>query len=214
MYCCVIRLVQELSGTPNPWYFLKSIASTNGRGAAVQIGCVLQCKLEVYCGVPFLQSLEASEAQRYKWGAYCVQIKGAPPVLIRHVVRVGGSWTVPIGVCVCATVHVSHCKRSDRLPRRSSGPPWHWCLLALFSASASVSCPHRALIFVVFLSSVPQKGLCTQNFAFSKSQFHSKAILRSSSGMQHHSKKLGWKGALPADSKPSWPLAQEMHIAN
>ena len=59
---------QELSGTPNPWYFLKSIAGTNGRRTAVQIGGVLQYKLEVYCGVPFLQSLEASEAQRYKWG--------------------------------------------------------------------------------------------------------------------------------------------------
>ena len=36
------RRSQELSGTPNPWYFLKSIASTNGRRTAVQIGGVLR----------------------------------------------------------------------------------------------------------------------------------------------------------------------------
>ena len=33
---------QELSGTPNHWYFLKSIAGTNGRRIAVQKGGVLQ----------------------------------------------------------------------------------------------------------------------------------------------------------------------------
>ena len=37
-----VRNRQELSGTPNPWYFLKSIAGTNGG--------VLRCKWEVYCG--------------------------------------------------------------------------------------------------------------------------------------------------------------------
>ena len=42
---------QELSGTPNPWCFLKSIAGTNGRRTAVQMGGVLQYKLEVHCGV-------------------------------------------------------------------------------------------------------------------------------------------------------------------
>ena len=42
---------QELSGTPNHWYFLNSIAGINGRRAAVQRGGVLQYKLEVYCGV-------------------------------------------------------------------------------------------------------------------------------------------------------------------
>ena len=45
-----------ISGTfqnPNPCYFLKS---TNWR-------CI--------ASFPFLQSLEASKAQRYKWGSYC-----------------------------------------------------------------------------------------------------------------------------------------------
>ena len=42
---------QELSGTPNPRYLLKSIAGTNGRRIAVQIGGVLQYKLEVHCSV-------------------------------------------------------------------------------------------------------------------------------------------------------------------
>ena len=37
----------------------------------VQIGGVLQYKLEVHCGVSLLQSLEGSKAQRYKRGAYC-----------------------------------------------------------------------------------------------------------------------------------------------
>ena len=66
------QVAQELSGTPNHRYFLKRIAGTNGRRTAVQIGGVLQYKLEVYCGASLLsQSLEASKAQRYKWWAYC-----------------------------------------------------------------------------------------------------------------------------------------------
>ena len=80
----------ELSGTPSHCYFLKRIAGTNGRRIAVQIGGVLQYKLEVHWGVSVLQSLEASKAQRYKWGGTAVQIGGAA-VLFRQVVRVGGS---------------------------------------------------------------------------------------------------------------------------
>ena len=46
---------------------------------SVQMGGVLRCGWRVYCSTngrctalfPFLQSLEASKAQRYKWGAYC-----------------------------------------------------------------------------------------------------------------------------------------------
>ena len=53
---------QELSGTPR--YFLKSIPGTNGRRTAVQIGDVLR-------RYPFSKAFEASEAQQYKWGAYC-----------------------------------------------------------------------------------------------------------------------------------------------
>ena len=61
----------KLSGAPNPWYFLKSIVSTNGRRTAVQMGGALRYKWEAHCGtnarriaVPFFQGLEASEAQR------------------------------------------------------------------------------------------------------------------------------------------------------
>ena len=42
---------QELSGTPNHCYFLKSIDGTNGRRTSVQIEGVLQYELEVYCGI-------------------------------------------------------------------------------------------------------------------------------------------------------------------
>ena len=45
---------QELSRTPDPWYFLESNASTNGRRTAVQMG-----------------GLKARKAQRYKWGGEC-----------------------------------------------------------------------------------------------------------------------------------------------
>ena len=38
---------QELSGTPNHWYSLKSLAGTNGRRTAVQIGGMLQYQLVV-----------------------------------------------------------------------------------------------------------------------------------------------------------------------
>ena len=62
--------VSGTSGTPNRWYFLKSIAGTNGRRIAVQIGGVLQYKLGVYCGFSLSPKPEASEAQRYKWGAH------------------------------------------------------------------------------------------------------------------------------------------------
>ena len=44
---------------------------------------------------PFLQALEASEAQRYNGVHTAVQIGDVPPVLFRQVERVGGSWTVP-----------------------------------------------------------------------------------------------------------------------
>ena len=65
------RIAQELSGDPNPQYFLKS--------TAVEMGGVLPYKWEAYCstngrcivGFPFLQGLEARKVQRYKWGAYC-----------------------------------------------------------------------------------------------------------------------------------------------
>ena len=52
----------------NHWYFLKSIAGANGRRTAVQIGGDTNWRcIAVF---PFLQGLDASEAQRYKLGAY------------------------------------------------------------------------------------------------------------------------------------------------
>ena len=68
------------SGNPNPQCFLKSIAGTNGRRIAVQVGGILQCKLEVYCGVALWirQGLSwAGRAQRYKWGRTAVQLGDA-----------------------------------------------------------------------------------------------------------------------------------------
>ena len=63
---------QELSGTPNPRYFLKSNAGTNKRRTAVQMGGVLR---------RFLSSrLRSQEAQRYKGGRTAVQIGGVLPV--------------------------------------------------------------------------------------------------------------------------------------
>ena len=62
---------QELSGTPNHWYFLKSIAGTSGRHTAVQMGGALRYAFA------FLQGIEASKAQRCKWGGRtAVQIRG------------------------------------------------------------------------------------------------------------------------------------------
>ena len=69
---------QELSRTPNPWYFLKRIAGTNGRRTAVQIGGVLQRRLEVYCGdflTPKLRrrrgtALQMEGVLRYKLEGY------------------------------------------------------------------------------------------------------------------------------------------------
>ena len=57
-------------GNPQPlvfsqkycWYKWKAYCGTNRRRTAVQVGGVLR-------RFPFLQSLEASKAQRYKWGA-------------------------------------------------------------------------------------------------------------------------------------------------
>ena len=69
---------QELSGTPHPWHFHKSIAGANGRRTAVQIGGVLQYKLVVYCSVslsPKLRSQRGTALQmggvlRYKLEVY------------------------------------------------------------------------------------------------------------------------------------------------
>ena len=74
IFCCSLFFFQELSGTPNPQYFLKSITGTNGRCTAVQIGGVLQYKLEVYCGVSLSSRLRTSKPARCSvtnGGAYC-----------------------------------------------------------------------------------------------------------------------------------------------
>ena len=62
---------QELSGDPNPQYFLKS--------TAIQMRGILPYKWEAYCstngkctvGFPFLEGLEARKVQRYNYTAYC-----------------------------------------------------------------------------------------------------------------------------------------------
>ena len=54
----MLYYLHELSGDPNPQYFLKS--------TAVQMGGVLPYKWEVFCWVPFLQGLEARKVQRYR----------------------------------------------------------------------------------------------------------------------------------------------------
>ena len=46
-------------------------------------------------GFPFLRSLEARKARRYKWGAYCRTNWGWTAVLLRQVVGVGVSGTLP-----------------------------------------------------------------------------------------------------------------------
>ena len=75
----LLLLLSEPSGTPNHRYFLKSIAGRNGRRAAVQVGGVLQYKLEVYCGVSLFSMLRSQEhtalqmggVLRYKLEVYC-----------------------------------------------------------------------------------------------------------------------------------------------
>ena len=84
---------QDLSGDPNPQYFLKS--------TAVQMGGVVPYKWEVYCsangrctvGFPILQGLEARTVQRYTWGAYCRTNWRCIAVLFSRPVGVGVSET-------------------------------------------------------------------------------------------------------------------------
>ena len=117
--------------TPNPWYFLKSIAGTNGRHTAVQIGGVLQYKLEVDCGVSLLQSLEASEAQRYKWGAHC-----------------GRNWRCTASTSSCTgwgfldSPQFNHCLEPWSAPLQSHGP----------------EIPRFNHFYVLFKSLVPRQG--------------------------------------------------------
>ena len=60
---------QALSGTPHHWYFLKSIAGTNGRRTAVQIGGVVQYNLEVYCGVSLYSELRSRQGTALQKGS-------------------------------------------------------------------------------------------------------------------------------------------------
>ena len=59
---------EELSGTPNHWYFLKSFAGTHGRRTAVRIGGVLQYKLEVCCGVSLSSRLRSQQGTALQMG--------------------------------------------------------------------------------------------------------------------------------------------------
>ena len=77
----------ELSGDPNPQYFLKS--------TAVQMGGVLPYKWEVHSttnrrctvGLPFLQGLQARKVQRYKGGSYCRTNRRCTAVLLSETGR-------------------------------------------------------------------------------------------------------------------------------
>ena len=52
----------------NPWNFIKSIAGTNGRRTAVQIGGVLQYKLEVYCDISLSRKLRSQQCTALRMG--------------------------------------------------------------------------------------------------------------------------------------------------
>ena len=69
---------------------------TNGGRTAVQMGGVLQYKWEAYCRVHLSSKLRSRNVQRYKWGAYCRTNWRCTAVLIRPVVGVGVSETLPI----------------------------------------------------------------------------------------------------------------------
>ena len=83
---------QELSGTPNPRYFLKSNAGTNGRRTAAQTGGVLRCKNRSrIAAFPFFKAQKLARHSATNGGRTAVQTGGVLPVLFRQVVRVGGS---------------------------------------------------------------------------------------------------------------------------
>ena len=85
-------LRQELSGTHNHWYLLKSIAGTkweaycgtNRRRIAVQIGGVLR-------RFPFSEAQKPARHSVTNGARTAVQIRGVLPVLFRQVIEVGGS---------------------------------------------------------------------------------------------------------------------------
>ena len=89
--------VRNVPVTPTPSIFPKVLPYKCGGGTAVTV----PYKWEAYCstngrrtaGFPFLRSLEARKAQRYKWGVYCRARCTA--VLFRQVVGVGVSETLP-----------------------------------------------------------------------------------------------------------------------
>ena len=74
-----LGIIQELSGIPKQLYFLKSIAGTNGRCTAVQMGGVLRYKQDAYCGVSLSSKLRSQQdtalqmgrVLRYKVELYC-----------------------------------------------------------------------------------------------------------------------------------------------
>ena len=107
-------VAQKRSCDPNPQYFSKS--------TAVQMGGVLPYKWEAYCstngrriaGFPFLRSLEARKARRYKWGEYCCTNWRCTALLLRQVVGVGVSETLP------SNLPLSSCRRGK--PQKIRAP--------------------------------------------------------------------------------------------
>ena len=88
--------VRNVPVTPTPSIFPKVLP--------YKWGGVLPCKWEAYCstngrriaGFPFLRSLEARKVRRSKCGAYCRTNWRCAAVLLRQVVGVGVSETLPI----------------------------------------------------------------------------------------------------------------------
>ena len=101
------------------------------QSTAVQMGGVLSCRWEVHCstngrctvGFPFLQGLEATKVQRYKWGAYFRTNWRCTAILSSRPARVGVSDTLLIhrGTMDCsrylANAISGRPSERDRVPR-------------------------------------------------------------------------------------------------
>ena len=132
---CVNRIAQEFFGTPNHSDSLKSIVGTTGRRTAVQIGGVLQYKLEVCCGISLRSqqgtSLQIGGVQRYKLEVYCQYFSD-------KLYGLGVPKQSPIALKTEATMQVADRLRTVYMPKWISDWPrhcWHFsCRAAQGSA--------------------------------------------------------------------------------